>query len=491
MIRSTKKKSWWSRNAFIVSLLVLVMFALSAVGIMSVRADTQAQVCGFGDEIHNVDPYWINNNLWGQNTGSGSQCTWSNALLGSSLSWGTKWNWQGQNTVKSYVSVVLGWNFGAGYMVPDTGLPVQLSSNTNVNTNWSFSLSGGSNQNVSYDIWVDPAQNPTQPQYEIMLWLYHNGVQPRGAPGPDISIDGTTWTLWYDPSGITYTFVRDSNTTSSSLNINDFLQNLENNDGLSRADYLLSVQAGSEVFTGSGELDVSAYSTTIGGSGGGNGWNQGTDTGFPTPTISSCSTNSPTNTVFPTSTSIAFPTPTDTVSPTPISTASPQPSASPCSTVSAQPTVPIGGATPTSGVTLVPSVVPTPTATVGATGPIYAPRGKCVDVRGANSADATPVQLYDCNGTSEQMWTVEPDGTLQAFGKCLDIIDDGTAASTRVQLWPCNGGGQQKWVPQANGSLLNPQSGLCLDVPYADASDGNQLQIWYCNNQWMQVFQLP
>jgi hypothetical protein len=483
MIRS--KKSWWSRNAFVVSLLVLVLFALSAVGMMSVKADTPAQVCGFGDEIHGVDPYWINNNLWGQNTGTGSQCTWSNSLSGSSLSWSTRWNWQGQNTVKSYVSVVLGWNFGAGYMVPDTGLPVQLSSNATVNTDWSFSLSGGSNQNVSYDLWVDPSQNPTQPRCEIMLWLYQNGVQPRGMRGADVSIDGTSWTLWYDPTGITYTFVRDTNTTSASLNLNDFLQNLENNDGLSSSDYLLSVQAGSEVFTGSGELDVSAYSTTIGGSAGGN------SSVTPPPSASPCSTVFPTNTVFPTPMNTPFPSPTGTVFPVSTSTALSQPTESPCSTVAVQPTVnPSSGVTPTSVATPLPMVTPTSTVT-NTTGPIYAPGDKCVDVRGANSADATPVQLYDCNGTNAQMWTVAPDGTLQAFGKCLDIIDDGTIASTKVQLWPCNGGGQQQWVPQANGSLFNPQSGLCLDVPYADASSGNQLQIWYCNDQWMQVFKLP
>jgi beta-glucanase (GH16 family) len=31
--------------------------------------------------------------------------------------------------------------------------------------------------------------------------------------------------------------------------------------------------------------------------------------------------------------------------------------------------------------------------------------GKCLDVAAANSADGTPVQLYDCNGTGAQQWT--------------------------------------------------------------------------------------
>ncbi len=122
---------------------------------------------------------------------------------------------------------------------------------------------------------------------------------------------------------------------------------------------------------------------------------------------------------------------------------------------------------------------------------IGAPGGKCVDVAGSNSTSGTPVQLWDCNGTSAQSWTVASNGTLQALGKCLDIVGDGTADATKVQLWDCNGVGGQQWVPQSNGSLLNPQSGRCLDDPAGNTANGTQLQIWDCNNLWPQVYQLP
>ncbi|MFI6411623.1 RICIN domain-containing protein [Streptomyces sp. NPDC050585] len=36
--------------------------------------------------------------------------------------------------------------------------------------------------------------------------------------------------------------------------------------------------------------------------------------------------------------------------------------------------------------------------------------GKCVDVKGANTADGTPIQLYRCNGTAAQQWKLEADG---------------------------------------------------------------------------------
>jgi hypothetical protein len=124
-------------------------------------------------------------------------------------------------------------------------------------------------------------------------------------------------------------------------------------------------------------------------------------------------------------------------------------------------------------------------------GAIGAPGGKCVDVQNTNATSGTPVQLYDCNGTNAQNWTVASNGTLQALGKCLDIIGNGTAPGTKVELWDCNGVGGQQWIPQGNGSLLNPQSGNCLDDPGGNTADGTQLQIWTCNNLSPQVYQLP
>jgi hypothetical protein len=48
----------------------------------------------------------------------------------------------------------------------------------------------------------------------------------------------------------------------------------------------------------------------------------------------------------------------------------------------------------------------------------------------------------------------------------------------------------QKWVQQANGSLLNPQSGLCLDDPSGNTANGTQLQIYTYNGTGAQEFAL-
>ena len=105
--------------------------------------------------------------------------------------------------------------------------------------------------------------------------------------------------------------------------------------------------------------------------------------------------------------------------------------------------------------------------------------GKCLDVRSGVSADGTPVQLYDCNGSAAQTWTVA-GSTLRALGRCLDVAGGATAEGTAVQLWTCNGSGAQNWVPQADGTLLNPASAKCLTVAGTGMANSTVVQIQTC-----------
>ena len=110
-------------------------------------------------------------------------------------------------------------------------------------------------------------------------------------------------------------------------------------------------------------------------------------------------------------------------------------------------------------------------------------------MRGGNSADGTPVQLFACNGTAGQQWTAPGDGTLTTLGKCLDVTGGGTGNGALVQSFSCNATGAQQWQARADGSLLNPHSGRCLDDTRFGGS-GTQLELWDCNGganqQWTQ-----
>jgi hypothetical protein len=134
----------------------------------------------------------------------------------------------------------------------------------------------------------------------------------------------------------------------------------------------------------------------------------------------------------------------------------------------------------------------TPPPPTGSTGPIVGYGGLCVDDRSASTANFNPVQVYTCNGTPAQQWTVVAAGsTLQALGKCMDINGGGTADGTTVDLYDCNDTAAQVFIPQSNGSLYNPQSNKCLDDTNWSTTPGTQLQIWDCTGNANQQWTLP
>jgi hypothetical protein len=134
------------------------------------------------------------------------------------------------------------------------------------------------------------------------------------------------------------------------------------------------------------------------------------------------------------------------------------------------------------------AVAPAAHADTTATGQVTGYQGLCLDDRSASTANFNPVQVYTCNGTTAQSWTVDSTtSTLSVLGLCLDVDAAGTANGTLVDLYTCNGTGAQTWVPQSNHELLNPNSGKCLDDTGYGGS-GTQVQIWSCgatsNQQW-------
>jgi hypothetical protein len=124
------------------------------------------------------------------------------------------------------------------------------------------------------------------------------------------------------------------------------------------------------------------------------------------------------------------------------------------------------------------------------TGEITGYAGLCVDDSGGNTADGNPIIVYTCSGSPNQLWTVEPDGTLRTEGKCMDITGGNYANNTKIELWTCNSGANQLWKAQSNGELVNPQSGMCLDDSGYGGS-GTQLILYTCSDSPNQQWKLP
>ena len=126
------------------------------------------------------------------------------------------------------------------------------------------------------------------------------------------------------------------------------------------------------------------------------------------------------------------------------------------------------------------------------TGPIVSgyQRSKCIDDLGDSTKNDTPIVMWRCNGSPEQSWTVETDGTIQINGKCLDVFRDEKTNKAAVELWTCHGSANQQWMA-VGSTLVNPVSKKCLDDPRFNTSNGIHVELYTCNGGRNQRWILP
>jgi len=107
---------------------------------------------------------------------------------------------------------------------------------------------------------------------------------------------------------------------------------------------------------------------------------------------------------------------------------------------------------------------------------------RCLDVPGAATANGTLLEIYDCNGGTNQQWTSLSNGELQVYGnKCLEVPAGATTRGTRVEIYDCNDGTNQQWTLNTDGTVVGSGSGLCLDVTGKGTANGSAVEIWTCN----------
>ncbi|HEU5428670.1 MAG TPA: serine/threonine protein kinase [Actinocrinis sp.] len=136
-----------------------------------------------------------------------------------------------------------------------------------------------------------------------------------------------------------------------------------------------------------------------------------------------------------------------------------------------------------------PSPSPSATAPVQVT-LINARSNTCMDTAGRIFANGTKEDIWSCNGTPAQSWTLTPAGQLTEDGGayCLDDFGLEKTPGTQVVLWSCNGGANQRWTIQPNGTIVSANAGLCVDVSGKGTNDGTALVLWPCDGspsqQW-------
>jgi hypothetical protein len=124
---------------------------------------------------------------------------------------------------------------------------------------------------------------------------------------------------------------------------------------------------------------------------------------------------------------------------------------------------------------------------------------KCVDARGAGTANGTVIQQYTCNNTNAQQfqfqWTNGPYLRVNNRGNTAeswDVTNRSTADNAGIQLWSYGGGANQQWQavfePGGYYHFVNMSSQKCLTA--SGSADSTQLTQVTCTGVASQSFKL-
>jgi hypothetical protein len=117
-------------------------------------------------------------------------------------------------------------------------------------------------------------------------------------------------------------------------------------------------------------------------------------------------------------------------------------------------------------------------------GVIVGPGGLCLDLNGNVPSDGNFVDVFTCNDTTAQTWTLAADGTLRVDGRCAQSI----TGDNTVHIIGCDGRSSARWRAGANGSLVNTGTGQCLTDPANGDSKGTAVRLNACtgdaNQRW-------
>jgi len=216
-------------------------------------------ICGQWDTVV-TGTYTVFQDLWNEEAAtSGSQCSTINSETSGTLSWSTSWTWAGgAGQVKSFANAVV------------TSTAKQVSAITSIPSTWDWSYTGSDIvADVAYDMFTSSTATGAD-EYEIMIWLAALGgagpISATGSAVATVTIDGASWNLFEGLNGAmtVFSFVASSEVTNFSGDIKSFLTYLTDSQGFPASQFLISLGAGSEPFSGTDAVfTISAYNTVI------------------------------------------------------------------------------------------------------------------------------------------------------------------------------------------------------------------------------------
>ena len=238
--------------------------ASDGTGTLTAQFDARA-VTGGG---HN---YYVQNNVWGDASSNQSITFTGVSFVVNQQSASDPTN----GHPVSFPSTFIGSN--GGHTTTGSNLPKAVGSLTSVPTAWSNNAGSVSGTyNAAYDVWFssgpggDNGANSPSGGY-LMVWLYKpsSGGQPLGSvKASAVSISGSTWDIWYGTpqNGVpVVSYVRTSNTTSLSFDLNVFIKDaIANRPGtITSGMALTNIFAGFEIWSGGAGLKTNNFCAIV------------------------------------------------------------------------------------------------------------------------------------------------------------------------------------------------------------------------------------
>jgi len=108
--------------------------------------------------------------------------------------------------------------------------------------------------------------------------------------------------------------------------------------------------------------------------------------------------------------------------------------------------------------------------------------GLCLSVTGASTSAGATTDIYTCNGSVSENWTVETNGTIVGnnSGLCLSASGNSSTLKTTADINTCDGDAYEQWTV-SNGTLVEGASGLCLSITGASAAVKATADLYTCN----------
>ncbi|MGW0562485.1 GH12 family glycosyl hydrolase domain-containing protein [Streptomyces sp. NPDC003016] len=230
-----------ARRTLTTALLAPALALTGLVGLAS--APAHAAVWNTCDKWGNtsLNGYTLYNNIWG--SGAGSQCVWAD----SGTTWGVRADHPATSGIKSY---------------PNSKKVIgkSITSLSSLSSSYNVTVPSSGDYNTSYDIW------DTDYDYEIMLWVNHNGnVGALGSYQGTVTLGGHTWATYKGDNGANevFSFLRTSDSASGTVNILPVLKWIKDTKRWMGDETIGDVQFGYEISGSPGGLDFRTNTLTV------------------------------------------------------------------------------------------------------------------------------------------------------------------------------------------------------------------------------------